>query len=99
MSEARRQNGWPTPPPPTTASHWFVPAAGTPKPPGGIWLVVHARFAAAAGLGDVPVDSRRPMSEVTGPNTETWPTAQSESLSAPAVGHSPTTTIPTLPRL
>src|SRR5258706_2629490 len=111
MSEARRQNGCPTPPVPTTASHWGVPGAGVAKPPGGIWLVVHGRLGLlsdvpvveivignpAAGFGEVPVVSRRPMSEVTGPNTLTWPIAHSESRSAHGVVHWPTNTLPQPP--
>src|SRR4051812_15037544 len=60
MSEARRQNEWPTPPLATTASHSFVPTAGVAKPPGGMTFVVQALLMAAAGFGAVPVVSRRP---------------------------------------
>src|SRR5260221_12921234 len=98
MSEARRQNGWPPPPAPTAASHcdavWLV---GEAVPPGAITLVVHARLRADAGLGEMPVDSRRPMSDVTGPNTLTWPIAHSESRSAHGVVHWPTNTLPQPP--
>src|SRR4051794_35271734 len=97
MSEARFQNAWPTPPAATTASHSRVPAAGTAKPPGGMMFEVHAWLRAAAGFGATPVDSRRPIREVTGPKTLTWPTAQSESRSAHGVVHWPTNTLPKLP--
>src|SRR5438874_9922741 len=100
MSEARFQSAWPTPPPATTASHCSVLAAGTAKPPGGIMLVVHDPKAPplfCAGLGATPVDSRRPMSDVTGPNTLTWPIAHSESRSAHGVVHCPTNTLPKPP--
>src|ERR1700741_2982601 len=97
MSEARRQNEWPTPPLPTTESHSFVPAAGTAVPPGGIRFVVHALLRFAAGLGAGAVVSRRPMIDVTGPNTLTCPIAQSESRSAHGVVHWPTKMLPKPP--
>src|SRR5258706_7207485 len=98
MSEARFQNAWPTPPAATTASHCAaVLVLGEAVPPGAIMLVVHAWLRAAAGLGATPVDSRRPMSEVTGPKTLTWPIAQSESRSAHGVVHWPTNTLPQPP--
>src|SRR3954467_9899981 len=97
MSDARRQNEWPTPPLPTTASHSLAPAAGVATPPGGISFVVQALLTAAAGFGAVPVVSRRPMSDVTGPNTLTWPIAHRESRSAHGVVHWPTNTLPQPP--
>src|SRR5437588_1106399 len=97
MSEARRQNEWPTPPLPTTASHSFVPVAGVARPPGAIRFVVHALLIATAGFGAVPVVSRRPMSDVTGPNTLTCPIAHNESRSAHGVVHWPTNTLPNPP--
>src|SRR5690348_15806755 len=101
MSEARRQNWCPTPPPPTTASHSGVPVAGTVTPPGVRRFVVQALLPtvviAAAGFGAVPVVSRRPMIDVTGPNTLTWPTAHNESMSAQGVVHWPTKTFPKAP--
>src|SRR5206468_1911795 len=69
----------------------------TAKPPGGMMFDLQAWLRAAAGFGATPVDSRRPMSEVTGPNTLTWPTAQSESRSAHGVVHWPTNTLPKPP--
>src|SRR5258708_1040265 len=54
MSDARRQNGWPTPPPPTTASHWFVPVAGTAVPPRPIHFVLHATLPPPAGSASLP---------------------------------------------
>jgi hypothetical protein len=82
MFEARFQNGCPTPPADTTASHSGVPAAGALKPPGGMMFVVQGLVPSCAvvgvappipeaGFGAVPVDSRRPMIDVTGPNTDT----------------------------
>src|SRR5215510_7669492 len=98
MSEARRQNEWPTPPLPVTASHCgLVFALGAPVPPGAITLVVQAFAITAAGFGAVPVVSRRPMIDVTGPNTLTCPMAQSESRSAHGVVHCPTKMLPKLP--
>src|SRR4051812_47095949 len=98
MSEARFQNAWPTPPAATTASHCgTVLVLGAAVPPGAITVVVHAWARADAGFGATPVDSRRPMSDVTGPNTLTWPIAQSESRSAHGVVHCPTNTLPKPP--
>src|SRR4051812_28030460 len=103
MSDARRQNACPTPPPPTTASHCgLVLAEGAVEPLGGITFVVQGLKVFVpgrpfAGFGAVPVVSRRPMSEVTGPNTLTWPIAQSESRSAHGVVHWPTNTLPQPP--
>src|SRR4051812_11867760 len=71
--EARRQNGWPTPPAASTASQ-TMPAAGTPgamKPPED-WLLMQF------GFGAWPVVSRRPMIAVTGPQKPTVPTLHSE---------------------
>src|SRR5438874_4419976 len=87
--EARRQNGWPTPPAASTASQ-TMPAAGTPcamKPP-ELWLLMQF------GLGAVPCVSRRPMIDVTGPQAPTVPTFHNTSSSAHGVYHEPTNKLP-----
>src|SRR3954462_7329109 len=100
MFDARRQKACPTPPAATTASHCgIVLALGAGVPPGEIRVVLQAAggVAAEAGFGAVPVVSRRPISDVTGPNTLTWPTAHRASMSAHGVVHWPTKTLPKPP--
>src|SRR5436190_1026628 len=52
---------------------------------------------ALAGFGAVPVVSRRPMSDVTGPKTLTCPIAHNESMSAHGVVHCPRKILPNPP--
>src|SRR6266852_1323141 len=98
--EARRQNACPTPPAPCSASQ--TGEAFEAPPPGvvpplplapGVVPTPFAQFQFTA----VPVDSRRPMSDVTGPQKPTVPMPHSASRSAHGVVHWPRKTFPNPP--
>src|SRR3954471_24527627 len=83
----RRQNGWPTPPAPSTLSQ-LPPTAVVPTP-----LPVFEQLKLFAA----PVVSRRPMTEVTGPKPPTVPMAHRASRSAHGLVHWPRKTLPKPP--
>src|SRR5580765_3546241 len=87
--DARRHNGCPTPPPASTASQ----TPPTPDTPGAPESWPFWQF----GLGEVPVVSRRPMIEVTGPQKPTVPMLHRASRSAHGVVHWPKKTLPKPP--